>query len=69
MNDRELKAAAVGIITYCYIVQTGEAPTLDAENQIMEAGAVLDNAIFDKALEICSMADLDSVELFEEDED
>lgn len=69
MNDRELKAAAVGIITYCYIMQTGEPPTLDVENQIVEAAAILENSVFDKALEICSMADLDSVELFEEDED
>lgn len=68
MNDRELRAAAVGIITYCSIAQTGEAPQLDEEEQIVEAAAYLDNETFDKALEICSMADLDSIELFEEED-
>lgn len=65
MNDRELRAAAVGIITYCSIAQTGEPPELDAEEQIIEAAAILDNETFDKALEICSMADIDGLELFE----
>ena len=69
MNDRELKAAAVGIITYCYIMQTGKAPELDAENQMMEAGAFLDNAVFDKTLELCSYADMDSIELTQEDDE
>lgn len=69
MNDRELKAAAVGIITYCYIMQNGEPPTLDVENQIVEAAAILDNSVFDKALEICSMADMDSIELTQEDDE
>ena len=69
MNDRELKAAAVGIITYCYIMQTGEPPTLDVENQIIEAAAILDNSVFDKALEICSMANMDSIELTQEDDE
>lgn len=68
MNDRELRAAAVGIITYCSICQTGEPPELDSEDQIMEASAYLDNEILDKALEICSYADLDDMELFEEEE-
>lgn len=67
MNDRELRAAAVGIITYCSIVQTGEPPKLDCEDQILEAAAYLDNAILDKTLEICSFADLDGLELFEEE--
>lgn len=69
MNDRELKAAAVGIITYCYIMQTGEPPTMDVENQIVEAAAILDNSVFDKALEICSMANMDSIELTQEDDE
>lgn len=69
MPDRELKAVAVGIITYCYIEQTGTVPYLDDDSQIMETSAVLDNTIFDKVLEICSMADMDSIELFQEDEE
>ena len=69
MTDRELKAVAVGIITYCYIEQTGTVPCIDGDSQIMETSAVLDNAIFDKVLEICSYVDLDSIELFQEDEE
>lgn len=68
MNDRELRAAAVGIITYCSIMQTGEPPELDNEEQILEAAAFLDNAILDTTLEICSYADLDGLELFEEED-
>ena len=69
MTERELKAAAVGIITYCSLCQTGEPPELDAEDQIMEASAYLDNEILDKALEICSYAYLDDIELSEMDDD
>lgn len=68
MTDRELRAAAVGIITYCSMCQTGQPPDLDEEEQIMEAAAYLDNETFDKALEICSYADLDGIELFEEED-
>ena len=66
MTDRELKAAAIGIITYVQMCQTGKPPQLDMEEQIIESAAYLDNATFDKALEICSYANLDDVELFEE---
>lgn len=69
MTDRELRAAAVGIITYCSMCQTGQPPNLDEEEQIVEAAAYLDNETFDKALEICSYADLDSIELFEADDE
>ena len=68
MNDRELRAAAVGIITYCSIAQTGQVPMLDEEEQMVETSAFLDNAIFDKALEICSYADLDDIQLEEAEE-
>lgn len=67
MTDRELRAAAVGIITYCSMCQTGEPPNLNEEEQILEAAAYLDNEILDKALEICSYADLDGLELLEEE--
>ena len=69
MNDRELRAVAFGIITYCSICQTGEPPRLDAEDQIILATAYLDNEIFEKTLEICSYANLDDIELAEEDDD
>lgn len=63
MTERELKAAAVGIITYCSLCQTGQAPELDTENQMIETAAFLDNNMFEVALEICSSANLDGLEL------
>lgn len=69
MTERELKAAAVGIITYCSLCQTGKAPELDAENQMIETAAFLDNNMFEAALEICSAANLDGLELSYEGEE
>lgn len=63
MTERELKAAAVGIITYCSLCQTGQAPELDEESQMVENAAFLDNNMFEAALEICSVANLDGLEL------
>lgn len=68
MTERELKAAAFGIITYCSICQTGEPPTLDTDEQIIEAAAFLDDNILELTLEICSSADLDGLEMFEAEE-
>jgi hypothetical protein len=65
MTERELSAAAVGIITYCSLCQTGEPPQIDSEEKIIEAAAFLDSKIFDTALQICSAADLDGLDLFE----
>lgn len=65
MTNRELKAAAFGIITYCSICQTGEPPTLDSEEQIVETSAILNDDILELTLEICASADLDGLELFE----
>lgn len=69
MTERELKAAAVGIITYCSLCQTGHAPEFDSENQMVEAAAFLDNNVFESALEICSAANLDGLELSYEGEE
>ena len=66
MTERELKAAAFGIITYCSICQTGEPPTLDSEEQIVETSAILNDDIMELTLEICSAADLDGLEMFED---
>ena len=69
MTDNELKAAAMGIITYVCIMQTGKPPEIDEDGQIVEASAILDNAILEQTLAICSAADVSSVELFEEDDE
>ena len=65
MTERELRAAAFGIITYCSICQTGEPPALNSEAQIVEASAFLDDAILETTIEICAAADLDGLELLE----
>lgn len=69
MTERELKAVAVGIITYCQIVQTKALPAYDEETQTLEGSAYLDSAALDKTLEICSNSILDDLELFEADDD
>lgn len=69
MSDRDLKLAAIAVITYAYIVQTGHPPELDDDGIIMEAAALLDDNAFEKTLELCSYADPDSVEVFWEDEE
>lgn len=69
MNDRDLKLAAIAVITYAYIVQTGQPPELDEDGIIMEAAAFLDDNAFEKTLEICSYADPNSVEVFWEDDE
>lgn len=67
MTERELSAAAVGIITYCSLCQTGETPQINSEEKKIEAAAFLDSAVFDMALQICSSADLDGLDLFEKE--
>ena len=68
MDERELRAAVLGIITYAYIAETGKAPEFD-ENGVLEAFAYLDDEILEMALEVCSQADLDMLELWEEEDD
>lgn len=63
MTERELKAAAVGIITYVHIMQTGEPPKMEDGTFVMETAAFLDNNAFDTTLGICTYANLDMVEL------
>lgn len=68
MTDNELKAAAVGIITYVSLIQNGEIPSI-TPGEVLDNGAYLDNALFDKALELCSLANIDDVELYEAGDD
>lgn len=69
MSDRDLKLAAVAVITYAYIVQTGELPELDEDGNFIEVAAFLDENALEKTLELCSYANLDSLEvLWEADE-
>lgn len=68
LSDRELKIAAMAIITYVSIVQTGEPPEI-GDDDIIEAAAFLDDEAFEQTLEICSMSDIDALEMYEELED
>ena len=69
MTNREIKAAAFGIITYCSICQTGEPPVMDTDEQVIEAAAFLDDNILELTLEICAGANLDGLEMFEAEQE
>lgn len=68
MTERELKAAAVGIITYACLLQTGSPPPIDEEG-MLEATAFLVDELLEQTLQICAEASLDDMELFEVEED
>lgn len=70
MNDRELKAAATGIIIYNYIEEHGTTPEPD-ENGMVELIGSLSDEIMEKTLEYCSYLSPNIAELewLEEDDD
>jgi hypothetical protein len=68
MTENEMKAACIGILTYCQIVQTREPPAYDDDGNI-ECAAVLDEEAMEKTLEILSMASTDEAELFSAEDD
>lgn len=68
-NDHDLKVAAMAIITYFSIQQTGAPPEID-EDGVIEASAFLDNAILEQTLSLIANSDIDGTEMYEvEDED
>lgn len=64
MNDRELQAAAMGIITYQYLLDADELPDVDV-GDILEIGAELDDHVLEATLELLSSMDMDELEMFE----
>lgn len=68
INDRDLRLAAMAIITYVGITQTGSPPKI-GDDGIIEAGAYLDNEVFEQTLEIISMGDIDQIEMYEVDDE
>lgn len=68
MNENEMKAASLGILTYCQIMQTGVAPSFDDEGYL-ECTAVLDEEVMEQTLEILSMASTDDAVLFVPEDD
>lgn len=63
MTDRELQAVSIGIITYIYIIENGHLPEW-GDNGGIEVGAELIDEAFEATLEMCSMMDMDQLELF-----
>lgn len=68
LTDRELKVAAMAVITYNHIVQTGRPPII-GDDDVIEAEAFLDNEIFEQTLQICAAGDIDALELYEVEDD
>lgn len=64
MNDRELQAAAMGIITYQYLLDCDELPDLNV-GDIFEVGAELDDQVLEATLRLLSTMDMDELEMFE----
>lgn len=64
MNDRELQAAAMGIITYQYLLDCDELPSMDV-GDIFEVGAELDDQVLEATLQLLSTMDMDELEMFE----
>lgn len=64
MNDRELQAAAMGIITYQYLLNCDELPNVDV-GDIIEVGAELDDHVLEATLQLLSTMDMDELEMFE----
>lgn len=64
MNDRELQAAAMGIITYQYLLEADEIPNVDV-GEILEVGAELDDQVLEATLQLLSCMDMDELEMFE----
>ena len=64
MNDRELQAAAMGIITYQYLLNCDELPNIDV-GDIIEVGAELDDHVLEATLQMLSAVDMDELEMFE----
>ena len=64
MNDRELQAAAMGIITCQYLLNCDELPNIDV-GDIIEVGAELDDHVLEATLQMLSAVDMDELEMFE----
>ena len=67
MTERELKIAAMAIMTYCYIAQTDSLPEFDPEHGEIEVGVVLDSEAFEKALALLSDMSVDDADLWAEE--
>ena len=64
MDDHELKCAAMGIITYQYLLEADELPDIDV-GEFLEIGAQLDDGVLEATMQLLSTIDLEGLEMFE----
>jgi len=64
MDDYELKCAAMGIITYMYLLNAEELPDVEV-GDLIEIGAELDNNILEATMGLLSSMDMDMLEMYE----
>jgi len=68
LTEREMRVAAMAIMTYCYISQTDTTPDLSEDGHI-EIGVVLDSECFEKALALLSEMSVEDADLWAEEVD
>ena len=68
LTERDLRVAAMAIMTYCYIAQTDTTPDLTEDGRI-EIGVVLDSDCFEKALALLSEMSIEDADLWAEEID
>ena len=64
MDDYELKCAAMGIITYMYLLEAEELPDVEI-GDLVEIGAELDNDTLEATMELLSCMDMSLLEMYE----
>lgn len=66
MNDEQLKCAAMGIITYHYLLNLDEPPDVEI-GEILEIAAELDDGVLEATMELLSTISMEELELYEEE--
>lgn len=66
MNDEQLKCAAMGIITYHYLLNMEEPPDVEV-GEILEIAAELDDSVLEATMELLSTISMEELELYEEE--
>ena len=64
MDDHELQCAAMGIITYQYLLEADELPDIDV-GEFLEIGAQLDDEVLEATMQLLSSLDLEALEMYE----
>ena len=66
MTDEQLKCAAMGIITYHYLLNMDEPPDVEV-GDILEIAAELDDVVLEATMELLSTISMEELELYEEE--